>query len=138
MRCARQRQRVLGDVAGDYGAGADIGIVADADRCDQRGVDADKRTRADLGPVLGEAVVIAGDCARAQIGPRTDGGVADIGEVVGLGALAKRGVLDLDEVADTGARADLRSRAQPGERADDGAGADVAVLEMAEGAAPLD
>ena len=49
-------------------------------------VGADEHVRADLGAVLVDAVVIAGDGAGADIGARADACVADIGEVIGLDA----------------------------------------------------
>ena len=41
------------------------------------------------GAIFEEAVVIAGDRARADIGARADVGVADVGQMVGLGARAR-------------------------------------------------
>ena len=60
--------------------------------------------------MLGEAVIVAGDGAGADIGARADARVADIGEVVDLGAFGDVGLLDLDEIADMG----LGPRAAPG------------------------
>ena len=82
--------------------------VADRDRRHQRRVRADEGARADLGAVLEDAVVVAGDGAGADVGAGADPRVADIGEVVGLGALLDDRVLDLDEVADV--RRPRRSR----------------------------
>ena len=104
-----------------------------AHRRDEGGVRADEGARADLGPVLVEAVVIAGDGAGADIGLGPDRGIAEIGEVVDLGAGAELGVLDLDEIADLGLRAERRARPQAREGADAGAGGDRRAFEMAEG-----
>ena len=68
---------------------ADIGAVADRHRRDQRRIRADEDAGADLGAVLGEAVIVAGDGAGADIGFGADAGIADIGEMVGLGAGAR-------------------------------------------------
>ncbi len=125
---ARERERVGRHVLGDDAARADIGALADRDRRDQGGVRADEGAGADLGAVLVEAVVVAGDGAGADVGAGADARVAEIGEVVGLGARADLGVLDLDEVADPRLLAELRARPQPRERADAGAGGDGARL----------
>jgi hypothetical protein len=70
---------------------ADIGAVADADRRDQRGVGADERIGADAGLALVDAIIVAGDRARTDIGPGADECIADIGQVIDLGALADLG-----------------------------------------------
>ena len=121
-------------VLGDDAARADDSAVADLHRRDQRGVRADERARADIGVVLVEAVVIAGDGARADIRARADARIADIGEVVGLGALFDRGVLHLDEIADMRTFADLRAGTQPRIGPDDRAAADFGAFQMREGA----
>ena len=61
--------------------------------------------RADLGLVLADPVVIAGDGAGADIRALADMRVAEIGQVADLDALIQDGVLDLDEVADMDIRA---------------------------------
>ena len=61
---------------------------------------------ADQRLVLGEAVVVAGDGAGAEIGVGADMGVADIGEMVDLDAGLQRRGLGLDEIADPGAFAE--------------------------------
>src|SRR3546814_13193928 len=88
------------DVAGHRAAGADDRVAADPHRRDQRAVRSDEGVLADFGAIFEIAVIIAGDRARADIGPRTDADVAQIGQVVGLGALADLGLLGLDEIAD--------------------------------------
>ena len=57
-----------GDVRGDDRARGDERAVADGDRGDERGVRADEGAGADLGPVLEDAVVVAGDGAGADVG----------------------------------------------------------------------
>ena len=74
--------------------------------------------RADLGAVLGAAVVVGGDRARADVGAGSDLRIAHVGEVRHLGALAHVGVLHLHERPDVGAGRDLGTRAQRHERAD--------------------
>src|SRR5690606_31468250 len=66
----------------------------------------------DDGARLVHAVVVAGDGARADIDPRADVGVANIGKVVDLGAGAQHGLLDLDEVAHMGLVAHLSAGSQ--------------------------
>src|SRR5580704_5066906 len=60
--CERVRLHILGD----DGARPDIGAVADGHRGDEGGVGADEGAGADVGPELREAVVVAGDRARAD------------------------------------------------------------------------
>ena len=76
---ASDRERVGFDRLGDDRARADIGAVADRHRRDQRRVGADEGAGADVGLVLGEAVVVAGDRSSADVGARADPRVADIG-----------------------------------------------------------
>ena len=90
LLAARDGQLVGRDILGDHRSRADDRAVADADRRDQRAVRADEGARADLGPIFAEAVVIAGDGARADVGFRADRRVADVAQVIGLGALAER------------------------------------------------
>ena len=78
------------DILGDDRARAGDRAVADLHRRDQRGVRADERARADIGEMLVEAVIIAGDGARADIGARADARIAEIGQMVGLGAFFNR------------------------------------------------
>ena len=66
-------------------------------------VGADESALANLGPVLAEAIEIAGDRSRADIGFRPDRGVTDVRQVIDLGALADVGLLELHEIADLGA-----------------------------------
>ena len=55
-----------------------IAPVADRDRRDQRRVGADEGAGTDHRAVLAEAVVIAGDCAGADVRAGADVGVADV------------------------------------------------------------
>ena len=80
LLAALDRQAVGLDVLGDHRSGADDRAVADRHRRDQARVGADERPRADHRPILAEAVIIAGDRARADVGARADLGVADVGQ----------------------------------------------------------
>src|SRR6185312_14457905 len=123
LRRTGERKRVRRDVLGDHAARSDIG------------------TRADLGAMLGEAVVVAGDGSRPDIGARADASIADIGEMVDLGALADLSLLDLDEIADMSILAERGAGAEPRERPDDCAGTDMGAFDMGEasdGGAVLD
>src|ERR1700732_4353548 len=102
----------VGNLAVNPRAGADIGAAADLDRRHQRGVGADERAGADLGLVLCEAIIVAGDSARADIGVDADMGIADIAEMVDLDAGLKRRRLGLDEIADPCAIAERSPRPQ--------------------------
>ena len=79
---------------------ADVGAFAHGHGRDELRVAADERALADGRRVLLEAVVVAEDRARADVGARADDAVAQVGEVIGLGAPAHAGLLGLDEVAD--------------------------------------
>ena len=130
---ALQRQRTASHILGDDAAGADIGAVADLDRGDQRRIRADERARADVRVVLVEAVVVAKDRARADVGAGADAAIAEIGQMIGLGALLDRDLLDLDEIADMHVLGEIGARPQPRKRADARAFADAGALDMAVG-----
>ena len=101
-----------------------------------------------VGAVLGDAVVVGEDRARADVGALADLGVADVGQVRHLGAVADLGVLGLDEARRSCRRRRARCRAagrrtarrsrrrrsprsSPWVRTTRGAGADLDVLERA-------
>src|ERR1700688_3262224 len=107
-----ERHRIVGHLAGNDRARTDIGPAADLDRRHQRRVGADERAGADLGLVLCEAVIVAGDSARADIGVGADMGIADIAEMVDLDAGLKRRRLGLNEIADPCAIAERSPRPQ--------------------------
>src|SRR5205807_7715656 len=104
---AAQREGAFGHVFGDRRARADVGAVADGDRRHELGVAADEDLLSDPRSVLRLAVVVAGDDARADVGPFADVGVAEVGQVLRLRPLADDRVLRLDEVADPGVLLDL-------------------------------
>jgi len=72
------------------------------------------------------AVVVAGDGAGADVDLLADGGIAEIGEVVGLGAAPEFRLLHLDEIADVHVLVEPRLGPQPRERAHDRTRADHA------------
>src|SRR5262249_27802166 len=78
LTSAPERERIRRHIVSDDRARADIGAVPDLHRCDQRRIRADERILADLGAMLGHAVVLAGDAAGADIGARADGCIADV------------------------------------------------------------
>src|SRR6185437_7696453 len=127
-----ERQRVGRHVLGYYRAGADIGAVADLNRRDQRRIGANEGPLADIGAMLGGAVIITGDGAGANIGAGTDVRVADISQVIGLGAGLDLSFLYLDEIADMHVGTEIGAGAQPGKRSDAGALADVSAFQMRE------
>src|SRR6185437_10664398 len=128
-----QGQGVCRYVLGQHAARGDVGAVADRDGRDKRSVRADEGVGPDRRPVLVDPVVIAGDRTGADIRPRPDAGVADIGQVIDLGPLTDFGGLDLHEIADVGTRPDLGAGPQPAERPDGRTGFDRSTLDMAEG-----
>ena len=61
-----------------------------------------------------DPIVIAGDGACADVAPRTDLSVTQVGQVIGLTALTKVGVFRLDKVANPGCFIENRPRSQSG------------------------
>src|SRR3546814_8484358 len=68
--------------------------------------------------IFEEAVIVAGDRARADIGARTHFGIADIGQVVGFRARTQHCFLHLHEIADLRPLPHFRTRAETRVRAD--------------------
>src|SRR3546814_8825669 len=89
---------------------------SDLDGRDQRAVGADECACAYFRAVFQEAVIVAGDGPRADVGVGPDAGVADIAQVIGLCARAERCGLHLHEIADARLLADHRARPQAGIR----------------------
>jgi hypothetical protein len=71
------------------------------------------------------AIVIGGDGACAIVHPLTHGGIAQVGQMIGLCALGQCGVFNLDEIADMHFLAQLRTGAQACKRPDQCAAADL-------------
>src|SRR3954468_14584766 len=132
LAAATDTERIGGHVVGDHRAGAHHGTIANSHRRHQRRVGADKRTRADVSVVLAETVIVAGDGARPDVGPRADTGVADIAQVVDLGSGLDHRLLDLDEVADMDTLAQVSTRPQAGIRAEGGARVHLTSFEVTE------
>lgn len=109
-------QSVRLDIRRNHRSGPDDRTRADGHRRHQRTVRANERARADIGEGFAETIIIAGNGPRADIGFRTDAGVADIGQVIDLGSGFHRGLLDFNEIADMGILADIRPRPQPAQR----------------------
>src|SRR5690606_27640572 len=122
LAAAGNRQSVGLNVLRHHAAGGDHGAVTDLHRRHQGRIRADEGAGADIGVILAETVVVAGDRAGADIGFGTDAGIADIGQVIDLGAGLDARLLHLDEIADMRLRPDLGARTQPRVRADRGAG----------------
>src|SRR5690606_17966655 len=105
-------------VPGDGRAGAGVGVGADLDRRDQHRARAHEGAVADLGPVLVHAIVVHGDGAGPHVDLAADGGIAQVGEVVGLAARADLALLHLDEIADVNVFVQHGLGANAGERPD--------------------
>ena len=73
----------------------------------------DERAGTNLGRALGEAVIVAGDGACADVGPCPHGGIAEVGQVVGLRSGAQPGLLHLNKVPDARPLTHERIRPQP-------------------------
>src|SRR5690606_3586277 len=93
----------------------------------------DKGSRADHRLMLIEAIIVAGDRARANISLRTHMGVTDIGEVINLRTRLNARLLHLYEIADLGLFQHLRARAKPRIGTNLGTCRDGCLLEMAKG-----
>src|SRR5690606_23439032 len=100
LAAAGNRQSVGLNVLRHHAAGGDHGAVTDLHRRHQGRIRADEGAGADIGVILAETVVVAGDRAGADIGFGTDAGIADIGQVIDLGAGLDARLLHLDEIAD--------------------------------------
>ena len=87
---------------------------------------------ADIGAVLGDAVIIARDGARADIGALADPCITDIGEMIGLRASLDRGLFHFDKVADVHILAEVSAGSQSSERTDARVLADMRTLKMRE------
>ena len=87
---------------------------------------ADKGVCTDHRLVLGRAIEVARDRAGTDVGFRTDGGIADVGQMAGLRTRAQRGLLDLDEIADARALFDDRLGTQVREWTDAAVARDAA------------
>src|SRR5512146_2400691 len=138
-------------IADDGRAGAYGGPLADGHRSDELHVGTDVHIIFDHGAVLVRAVVIAGDRAGTDVDVASNGGIADVGEVICFGARADLARLDFDEVADvhfirkpragpdTGIRSDAAgatdySAVDVGKRFDAGSRSDFHILQDAVGA----
>src|SRR6266850_337651 len=87
-------------VLGNRRAGCHVGTLADSHWGDQLTITADECPVLDDRRVLLRPVVVAGDGSGADIHPLADGGIAEVGKVVGLRARSHRGLLQLHEIAD--------------------------------------
>src|SRR5215467_13375121 len=72
LALATDGERVGGNIVCDHRTGGDIGAVADANGSHQRSIAANKNTAADDGGIFGEAVIVAGDGSRADVGAGPD------------------------------------------------------------------
>ena len=106
-RGAGQTQTTIRYVAADRRTRAHRCPFANPYRRHQRAVGADKRVVADQGLVLVGPIVVAGDGARADINPRADLGIAQLGQVVDLGTRTDAGLFGFDEITDMHARRQL-------------------------------
>src|SRR5882672_1943773 len=114
LAAARQRELSRRRVLGDRRARADIGAARDAHRGDQGRIGADEAVVLDYRAVLGDAVVIAGDGAGADVDALAELRVANVAQVVRLRLWAEAARLHLDEVADMHLLREARPRPQAG------------------------
>src|SRR5690625_5061962 len=97
---APQCKCTVRDICGNGRARANARALADDQRRHQRAVRTDEDIIANHRPVLGRAIVVAGNHARAHVDVRTNIGIAEIGQVIGLAAMAKDRIFQLDKVSD--------------------------------------
>src|SRR2546426_325294 len=114
----RDAQRPVRNVLRNRRAGGHVGPLADTHGRNQLRVAADERPVFDDRRVLLRPVVVAGYGSGADIHPLADGGIAEVGEVVGLRPRAHRGLLQLHEIADLCSLAHHGLRSQVRERPD--------------------
>src|SRR2546422_2218724 len=108
----------VGHVASDDGASARNGVPSHPHGRDEHRAAADKGAIFDHRLVLVLAVVVASDCARADVDIAADPCVADVAEVADLCAGAKTRRLDFDEIADVDVLLQVGAGAQVAEGAD--------------------
>src|SRR6266851_5819836 len=121
LAAAGDSQSIGGDIFRDGRTCGDVRAITDAHGRDQGGIAADENFAADRGRILVEAVVIAGNRARADVALGSDLRIAQVRKVHRLGTFADRAFLEFDEIADAGPGFQVIVRAQAGERSDDDA-----------------
>src|SRR5207245_11199803 len=84
---------------------------------------------ADPRPVLGEAIVVAGDRPRPDVRVGTHLAVPEVGEVVGFRTGTEHGLLGLDEVPEVDTFGKAGTGAQASEGPDHRVGADLGALD---------
>ena len=107
LAAAADRQGIGRDLAGDAGSGSDVGSTADRNGSDERGIAADEDAFTDDGLVLVDAVVVASDDTRANIGGGAYLSVTDVAQVVRFSASAQLCFLGFYEVSNVSFRADF-------------------------------
>ena len=80
--------------------------------------DPTKTLAPDIGEMLFETIIIAGNGACPDIGARPHPRIADIGQMIGLGTLADHRLFNLDKIADMGIFANFSTRPEPGKGPD--------------------
>ena len=106
------------DIPGDNGAGSGDGSDRRSfNRSDQHRVAADEDVCADVGPMLADAIVIAGDDTRTDVGALPNRPASPRYPKWPMRTSArKRAVFDFGEVADMHVRADITAAANVTER----------------------
>src|SRR5260370_1568813 len=97
----------------------DIRAVPDAHRRDEGCIAADKNFVPDRRRILMEAIIIAGNRARADVALRSDFRVAQVREVHGFGAFTDGAIFKFNEITDTRAGLQVIVRAKEGKRTND-------------------
>src|SRR5260370_15502444 len=105
----------------------DIRAVPDAHRRDEGCIAADKNFVPDRRRILMEAIIIAGNRARADVALRSDFRVAQVREVHGFGAFADGAIFKFNEITDSRAGLQVIVRAKPRKGTNDDAVVEAAL-----------
>ena len=119
-----------GDIFRDNTAGADISAIANLNGRDKGRISTDESALADIGAILGDAVIIASNGARADVSAFADTSVTDISKMVGLGAGLDLSRFHLDEIAYVHVFAKIRAWPQPRKRADTSTLSDMCAFQI--------
>src|SRR5258705_9194469 len=109
---ARNTQRFRRNIFADCRARGDVRPITDFHRCDQHRIAADKNAIADPGLMFIYAIVVAGDGTRADVGLRSEPGIANIRKMWNFAAFADHCFFGFNEISDARTGFQMRAAAQ--------------------------